>query len=286
MKITFFGGVEGVTGSRNLVENETTRVLVDCGLFQGADNIDKKNYDHFPIDPHSIDVLILTHAHIDHTGYIPALVKNGFSKNIYCSGATFALCKILLLDSAMLQEEDAKKINQYRSQDKKKIEPLYSTQDAENALSLFKPIPYDHVIKIGSLSFKLVRSGHILGSSFVEISDNHTTLTFSEDLGRPHQTIIKPPPHLTGTDYLVLESTYGNRLHKEGDSAVLLAEAVQNIIKKKGILIIPAFAVGRTQIILYYLFLLKKQFPHIPIFLDSPMAINVTDLYCEFNDEH
>jgi len=284
MKITFLGGVQEVTGSRTLVEDASSCVLVDCGLFQEGG--DRKNRGRFPVDPRRIDALILTHAHIDHTGYIPALVIQGFSGPIYCSAATFALCRIMLLDSAMIQEEDAKRINERRTQRQKKVEPLYTTKDVEQALQLFKPIAYDHDVPIGSLSFKLVRSGHILGSAFVELSNDTTTITFSGDLGRPNQTVIKPRPELTGTDYLVLESTYGNRLHKKGNSLDVLKSVVQQTIATRGILLIPAFAVGRTQLLLYYLFELRTQFPAIPIFLDSPMAINVTDLYCEFDAEH
>lgn len=285
MKITFLGATEEVTGSRYLIEQDNTRVLIDCGLFQGEESYNKRNWAPFAIEPSSINALILTHAHIDHTGYIPILVKNGFRGPIYCSKPTFELCKILLLDSAMIQEEDAKKQNE--DEHLNKVKPLYTRKDAEHALRYFKPIAYDADTSLGNaLSFKLIQSGHILGAAFVILSDGKKIVTFSGDLGRPQQLIMKSPPYLTHTDYLVLESTYGNRLHKKGDPLEVLKQVVKKIVDQRGVLIIPAFAVGRTQIILYYLFQLKELLHDIPIFLDSPMAINVTDLYCDFNDEH
>lgn len=285
MKITFLGATQEVTGSRSLIEQGDTKILVDCGLFQGDTDLREQNWDPFPIEPSTIDAIVLTHAHIDHTGYIPALVKSGFRGPIYCSKPTFELCKILLLDSAMIQEEDAKKRNKYEHS--KKVEPLYTRKDAEHALRYFKSIEYDTDISLGSgLRCKLIQSGHILGASFVVVSDGKQALTFSGDLGRPHQLIMKSPPYITDTDYLVLESTYGNRLHKEGDPLNVLEQVVTKTVHQGGVLIIPAFAVGRTQIILYYLFQLRKQLQGVPVFLDSPMAINVTDLYCDFNNEH
>lgn len=285
MKITFMGATQEVTGSRTLIEQGDTKVLIDCGLFQGDVQLREQNWDPFPVDPHSIKSLVLTHAHIDHTGYIPAFVKKGFKGPIYCSKPTFELCKILLLDSAMIQEEDAKKQNE--EDPSHKIFPLYTREDAEYALRFFKPIAYDTEIDLGDgLRCRLIQSGHILGASFVVLSDGKRTLTFSGDLGRPQQVVMKSPPFLTSTDYLVLESTYGDRLHKEGDPEGILKRVVEKTVKQGGVLIIPAFAVGRTQIILYYLFQMRELLKKVPIFLDSPMAINVTQLYCDFNNEH
>lgn len=276
MKITFFGAVGQVTGSRYLVEDGGTKILVDCGLFQGDRKLTKRNWDEFPIDPRSIDSIILTHAHIDHTGYIPLLVKNGFTGKIYCSKATYALCEILLVDSGSLQEQEAEN-------------PLYTIVDAQRSLNAFVPIEYDQSMTIGeSLTFKLVASGHILGASFVIISDGKRTLSFSGDLGRPNQLIMKSPPPLEQTDYLVLDSTYGDRLHAEGNPLEVLGNLVNKMVAKGGVLILPVFAVGRAQTILYCLYELKQKkiIPDIPIFLDSPMAIKVTNLFCNFNDEH
>ncbi len=287
MKITFFGAAEVVTGSKYLIENEGTKILVDCGLFQGDREISRRNWDTFPVEPSSIDAVVLTHAHIDHSGYVPVLVKNGFRGKIYCSKATYELCAILLADSGALQEEDAKEA--YKHGDSNHSVPLYTVKDAEYSLSFFQVIDYNQTVSIGtSLNITLVPSGHILGSSFVIISDGKQTLTFSGDLGRPKQLIMKAPTHLKKTDFLVIESTYGNRLHAQGDPIKALGEVVHKAAAKGGVLLIPAFAVGRTQTILYCLYQLKQKgaLPHIPIFLDSPMAINVTDLFCNFQDEH
>lgn len=278
MKITFLGAVEEVTGSKYLIEDEDVKILVDCGLFQGNKEITQHNWEPLPIDPQLIDAIILTHAHIDHTGYIPVLVKNGFKGKIYCSKATYALCEILLMDSGSLQE--AHSTNRT---------PLYTVRDVEYSLQFFQTVTYDTVFMLGKfLHITLVSSHHILGASFVIISDGKQKLTFSGDLGRPHSLIMRPTPHLKQTDFLVLESTYGNRLHNESDPLKDLSIIVNETINKGGILIIPAFAVGRTQTILYCLYQLKKKniIPDIPIFLDSPMAIRVTDLLCQFNDEH
>jgi len=287
MKITFLGAVEEVTGSKYLIEHEDTKILVDCGLFQGE--FKKHNWDKFPIEPSSIDAVVLTHAHIDHTGYIPALVKNGFRGKIYCSKATLALCSILLIDSGYLQEEDAKNANKEGYSRHHPALPLYTGADAQNSLTFFQVVDYNKILKIGkSLNVTLISSGHILGASFVVISDGKQTITFSGDLGRPNQPVMKSPPHLKKTDFLVVESTYGDRLHEKDDPIEVIGEIVNKTVAKGGVIIIPAFAVGRTQMILYYLYQLKQKkiIPDIPIFLDSPMAINVTNLLCKFKDEH
>ena len=298
MKITFFGAVKTVTGSKYLIEYENTKILVDCGLLQGTRDLTKHNWDKFPVDPKGIDALVLTHAHMDHTGYIPAFVKKGFKGKIYCSRATYELCAILLVDSGYLQEEQAKRINAYnqrRANDTNHVNPprppalpLYTKQDAEDSLRYFQPVDYDTAETINSLQVTLIRSGHILGSSFVVVSDGKERLTFSGDLGRPHQEILKAPPYLKETDYLVLESTYGNRIHEEQDSVKRLGDIINKTVKKGGLTIIAAFAVMRTQTILYFLHQLKtnKIIPAIPIFLDSPEAIKVTNLFCKFKDEH
>ena len=288
MKITFLGAAEEVTGSKYLIEHEDTKILVDCGLFQGNSELSKRNWDKFPIEPSSIDAVVLTHAHIDHSGYIPLLVKNGFKNKIYCSKGTFELCSILLVDSGILQEEDANHANKYGYSSHRPALPLYTEIDAEHSLKYFQVIDYDTVLAIGkSLKVTLIRSSHILGSSFITISDGKQKITFSGDLGCPNQLIMKSPTHLKKTDFLVIESTYGNKLHEKGDPINAIGEVVNKTVAKGGVLIIPAFAVGRTQTILYCLYQLKQKkiIPDIPIFLDSPMAINVTNLLCKFKDE-
>lgn len=289
MKITFLGAVEEVTGSRYLVESEGIKILVDCGMFQGPWELTQRNMDPFPVDPKSIDALILTHAHIDHTGYIPALLKKGFRGKIYCSKGTYALCSLLLVDSGSLQEERMKGEFTRGGPDHPPSVALYTARDAEKSLKFFQPVDYNTVINIGkSLTCTLIRSGHILGSAFVVLSDGKQKLTFSGDLGQPRQSFLKSPPHLKQTDYLVIESTYGNRLHEKNDPLQILSEVINETVAKGGVLIIPCFAVERAQTILYYLYKLKQKqaIANIPIFLDSPMAINITDLLCKFKDEY
>ncbi len=289
MKITFLGATQEVTGSKYLLEKDTTKFLVDCGLFQGDKELRQRNWESFSIEPHKVDAIVLTHAHIDHIGYIPLLVKNGFKGKIYCSKATYELCRILLLDSGSIQEQDAKRYNKKGSPDGVPAMPLYTVADAEYSLQFFQTVKYDERFTIGgSFDITLIRSGHILGAAFVIVSDGKETVTFSGDLGRSDQPIMESPPHIKETDYLVLESTYGNRLHKDADPMTVLGEIVSKTAARGGVVIIPAFAVGRTQMILYYLYQLKKMkvIPDIPIYLDSPMGISVTDLFCRFSAEH
>lgn len=288
MKITFLGAVEEVTGSKYLVEHDGVKILVDCGLYQGPEDIKRRNREKFPIEPSSIHAVVLTHAHLDHTGYIPALIKNGFRGKVYCSKATYALAAILLKDTGFLQEEDAKRANAYGGSDHAPVLPLYTQADAEKALTFFQAVDYDTIFSIDSLKVKLIRSYHILGSSFVVISDGTETLSFSGDLGRPHQLMMKSPPPLKQTDFLVLESTYGDKLHEQDNSLKELSEIINKTISQQGVILIPSFAIERTQTVLYCLYQLRQQnsIPKIPVYLDSPMAIHVNNLFSTFKDEH
>lgn len=288
MKITFLGAAETVTGSKYLVEQGNTKILVDCGMFQGPKEIRNLNWQDFPIDPSRIDAIVVTHAHIDHTGYIPRFVNLGFTGKVYSSEGTFALCKILLRDSGAIQEEHARKVNKYGYSEHKPALPLYTKDDAEKSLQSFQTVQFDIAFTIGSFTIKLTRAGHILGASSVQVSNGEKTITFSGDLGRPNQLLIKEPAVVQQTDYLVLESTYGNRRHEQSDPTKELGEIVNQTVAKGGKLIIPAFAVGRTQMLLYSLYQLKQQkiISDIPVFVDSPMATGVTELYCQFKDEH
>ena len=281
MKITFLGAVETVTGSKYLLEHKDKKILVDCGLFQGHKELRERNWAKFPTNPHEIDAVILTHAHIDHSGYIPLLVKNGFCGKIFCSEATFDLCKILLPDSGFLQEEAAENANRHGYSRHKPALPLYTEEEAQESLDFFQPIAFGQQYKFDEdFYFTLSNSGHILGSTFVSIFFNNQNIVFSGDLGRPNDPIMKPPVKLEQADYLLIESTYGNRLHKKTDPAKILKEVINKTVKRGGVLIIPAFAVGRAQNIMFYLHQLIKEnaIPDVPIFLDSPMAVSAAEI--------
>lgn len=288
MKITFLGATKTVTGSKYLIESKDKKYLIDCGLFQGYKELRLRNWDRFPIDPASIEALILTHAHIDHSGYIPRLVSKGFKGKIYCTPATRDLCEILLLDSAHLQEEDARRANHYHYTKHKPALPLYTREDAKKALKLFKPVDFEMPFTLNNnLHFTFSQAGHILGSSFITLTGDETTVTFSGDLGRQHDPVMEPPEPPKQSDYLVIESTYGDRLHGNTDPMEELREIIVSTSSKGGSILIPAFAVGRTQSILYYLHQLKKSksIPNLPIYVDSPMATSATELFCKYNQE-
>lgn len=284
MKLTFLGATGTVTGSKYLIENNDKRILIDCGLFQGLKELRLRNWQELPVDPSSISAILLTHAHLDHCGYIPKLIKDGFRGPIYCSAATFDLCKLILTDSGRIQEEDAEQANKHGYSRHDPALPLYTEQDAIDSLTYFKIAsfgqPY-HLPDLG-LSFTLHHAGHILGAAFIRISDeNNTSILFSGDLGRMNDPVMNPPVQIQNADYLVVESTYGDRLHDTNNPENEIGEIIHRTIGRGGTVIIPAFAVGRTQAILYYLYQLKltKRLPqNIPIYLDSPMAINASEL--------
>ncbi|MBN20970.1 MAG: MBL fold metallo-hydrolase [Bdellovibrionaceae bacterium] len=291
MKITFLGGTGTVTGSKYLLESSgfDGPVLVDCGLFQGLKNLRLRNWQGLPFDVKNLSAIILTHAHLDHTGYIPLLVKSGYKGPIYCSEATYELCKILLPDSGHLQEEEARYANKRGFSKHQPALPLYTLEDAQKSLQSFKPVRRHQKIPLSKqASFELFNAGHILGSSVVRIETEGKRLVFSGDLGRPDDLVMKPPESLPDCDYLVVESTYGNRKHERVDPVGLLKEIVDEAWANKGVVIIPSFAVGRAQTLLYILSELNRQgkLPDIPVYLNSPMATNVTHVFCHFQDEH
>lgn len=289
MQITFLGAAETVTGSRFLLNLEGKNVLVDCGLFQGLKELRRRNWDAFPIPPHQIDLIILTHAHIDHTGYLPLLVKNGFSGKVLCSDATRDLCQILLPDSGYLQEEEAKFANKYGYSKHHPAKPLYTREDAEKSLKYLRAIPFRKNYKFGDETFiSLIPAGHILGAAFVQIRYANSTLLFSGDLGRPSDPIMHPPAIMQATDYLVLESTYGDRLHLKRDPLDELADIICRTAAQGGTIIIPAFAVGRAQHLLYMMYQLKQsnRIPDLPVYLDSPMARDATDIFRKYTALH
>lgn len=289
MKITFLGATKTVTGSKYLIEYNNSRILIDCGLFQGHKELRLRNWENFPINPSSIDAIILTHAHLDHSGYIPLLVKKGFTGKIYCSEATFDLCRILLPDSGYIQEEDAARANRYGYTKHSPALPLYTEEDAENSLEYFHPLGFGTPHHVNDdLHFTFSRAGHILGSSFITLSSGKKTIVFSGDLGRAHDPVMVDPAILQNADYIIIESTYGDRLHVKTDPAEELGKIINKTAAGGGSVLIPAFAVGRAQSILYYLYKLKSQgaIANLPIFLDSPMAISATDLLHKYKNEH
>jgi metallo-beta-lactamase family protein len=290
MKLSFLGATFTVTGSKYLLEVDEKRYLIDCGLFQGHKELRLRNREPFPINPRAIEAVILTHAHLDHSGYIPLLIKQGFKGKIYASHATRDLCEILLLDAGRIQEEDARRANRYGYSKHHPALPLYTESDAKNSLKYFQCIDFDKEYHLkNDLTFSLSRSGHILGSSFITIKNNDTTLVFSGDIGRPQDPVMTHPVKITFADYLILESTYGNRQHPDIDVLTQLEEIINSTFAKGGTVVIPAFAVGRTQILLYYIYKLKQEkrlSPYVPIYLDSPMAQDVTTLWNHYSDEH
>lgn len=289
MNITFLGATGTVTGSKYLVSTEKSKVLVDCGLFQGLKQLRLKNWKPLPVDPVTIDVVVLTHAHIDHTGYLPLLVKNGFSGKVYCSEATVALCEILLPDSAYLQEEEARYANMRGFSKHNPALPLYTQEDAERALELLVPVPFEQEVEVAEgVSVKFLPAGHILGASLIMMRSEGKSILFSGDIGRLHDPLMLSPAIVRQADYLVLESTYGNRLHDKEDPEIKLAEIINRTYQRGGVLVVPVFAVGRAQELLYYIQSLKdkRQIPDIPVYLNSPMAVDATAIFMHHCDLH
>ena len=282
MQITFLGATETVTGSKYLLSFDNGKnILLDCGLFQGEKELRLRNWSALPFDPKILNAVILTHAHIDHTGYLPLLVKNGFKGPIFCTQGTKDLCDILLPDSAHLQEEDAKHANSHHYSKHAPALPLYTIKDARKALKLFRPQPYNSIVElIKGVNFQFIPAGHIIGASLVRIQSEGKSILFTGDLGRMNDPVMQAPTPMQQTDYLVTESTYGDRLHEEDHPKNILKCIIDQTYKRGGTVLIPAFAVGRTQTILHYLSELKKEnaLPDIPIYLDSPMAINATNV--------
>ncbi|HBM13005.1 MAG TPA: MBL fold metallo-hydrolase, partial [Rhodospirillaceae bacterium] len=288
MNITFLGGTETVTGSKFLVETGQTRVLVDCGLFQGYKWLRKRNRQPLPLDIASLDAVLLTHAHLDHSGYIPVLYKQGFRGAVYTHHATRELCSILLADSGHLQEEEAHSLGRHKLSRHENPEPLYDQEDAEACMELFQSVDFHQVIQLGDIRFHLRQVGHILGAACVIIEAEGKCVGFSGDVGRLNDIFMRPPAPLPALDMLMLESTYGNRRHDDADPLSQLADIVNETVDKGGNILIPAFAVGRAQVLQHMLTDLMKagRIPRLPVYLDSPMAIDVSEIYCRYEDQH
>ena len=288
MKIQFIGAAQTVTGSQHLLEINGKKILLDCGLYQGRRKEAYEVNKNFLFDPEKIDVMLLSHAHIDHTGNIPHLVKSGFKGHIYTTSATVDLCQIMLRDSAYLQERDLKFVNRQRSKENKNLfEPLYTIEDVEASMGNFIGVQYDKTIEVApGVKATWRDAGHILGSAgiLLEIRDNgkFIRLGFSGDIGRPEMPVIRDPDILNDLDALIMESTYGNKLHPVSmEVEEEVAAVINEVLERNGKIIIPAFAVGRTQLFVYILHKLfdQNRIPAIPIFVDSPLAVNSTEVF-------
>ena len=290
MRIQFLGGTGTVTGSKYLLTTGAARILVDCGLFQGFKQLRLRNWAALPFDPSTLDAVVLTHAHLDHSGYLPLLVKAGFRGKIYCSEATQDLCKILLPDSGHLQEEDAAAANRHGYSRHSPAMPLYTEEDARIALRQFAALDFGTPTAVApGLYATLSRAGHVLGAAIVALDDGSRRITFSGDLGRSDDILMAPPAALEATDYLVVESTYGNRVHDRADPTEALGRVIRDTAARGGVVVIPAFAVGRSQSLMYTMHRLKAcgAIPALlPVYLDSPMAKDATAIYCKHRAEH
>lgn len=289
MEISFLGAAGTVTGSKYLVSTGERRILVECGLFQGLKELRLRNWAPLPIPAHTIDAVVLTHAHMDHSGYLPSLRKQGFTGKIFCTAATLDLCGLLLRDSGSIQEEDAAYANRKGFSKHHPALPLYTQKDAEAVMHQFSTVAWerDHYLG-GGISVRFSPAGHILGAAVATLQTPEGRIVFSGDLGRFNDPIMRPPVPIAEADWLVLESTYGDRLHEKADPEEQIEAVVRRVTERGGVLLIPAFAVGRSQLMLYHLHRLKARglFTNVPVFLNSPMAANVGELLCEYHFEH
>lgn len=287
--LRFLGGTETVTGSRYLIELGQTRILVDCGLFQGYKNLRERNWKDFPVPADTIDYVILSHAHLDHSGYVPALVAQGFRGQVFVTSGTAELVQVLWPDSAHLLEEEAERANRKGYTKHSPAKPLYTQSDVEQALSKLKLVPFGKKFELTTgASFEFLHAGHILGAAQVRLEINGQSIHFTGDLGRANDPLMLPPESYAGSDILITESTYGDRKHPEIDPQEELALPLAKVLDRGGTVIIPAFAVGRTQALLLHTWRLMQsgRIPRVPIFVNSPMARSATASYHKHQEEH
>ena len=289
LSLTSLGGAGTVTGSKHLLTSGDTRILIDCGLFQGLKNLRELNWQRLDVSPRDIDAVVLTHAHLDHCGYLPRLILDGFRGKIYCTQATRDVAELILLDSAWLQEKDADFANRKGFSRHKPALPLYTVPDAERALKHFQPVALHSEVELpGGARLMLRRAGHILGATTAQIDIGGQRIVFSGDLGRYGDRVMHDPETVPSADYVVIESTYGNRRHDRSDAVKALGDVISRTVQRGGTVVVPAFAVGRAQSLIHDLWLLRQQggLNNVPVFLDSPMATNATELLYRHKSDH
>jgi metallo-beta-lactamase family protein len=287
-KLTFHGAARTVTGSKHLLEVDGRRILVDCGQFQGRKDLRLLNWTEFPFDPKGLDAVVLTHAHIDHSGLLPRLVAAGYKGRIYCTPGTLELCGLVLPDAGRIQEEDAKQANRHGYTKHKPAEPLFTEADALRALTQLQPFGFDRPVDLGGgISFDFQPAGHLLGSAYVRMRTTTGTIVFGGDLGRYGRPVLQDPKPIAEADVLLLESTYGDRLHPADDDGERLAEVIRTTIDRRGKVIIPSFAIGRVEEVLYWVRRLEEEgrIPVVPVYVDSPMAQEALNFYARRSEE-
>jgi metallo-beta-lactamase family protein len=287
--LRFLGAAGTVTGSRYLIEWGQRRILIDCGLFQGFKVLRRRNRKPFPVRPASIDTVLLTHAHLDHSGYFPALVRAGYRGRLLCTHATKELCGLILPDSGHLQEDEAKYARRKRFSKHKNPKPLYTLEEAQTALETFETVQFRKSVDLGDgVVAEFIPAGHLLGAAQIRLTINGTTVHFSGDLGHEPDPLMRAPQPFGGADVLICESTYGNRRHAEISHEAELAPVLKRVLARGGTVLIPSFAVGRAQGLMYHIARLmnRNEIPRVPVFLNSPMAVDATDIYHRHHDEH
>ena len=284
ISLTFLGAARTVTGSKYLLDTGSAKVLIDCGLFQGLKELRERNWQELHFKPSELHAVVLTHAHLDHCGYLPRLVKNGFNGRVYCTAGTRDLCRIVLPDSGRIQEEDAANANRHGYSRHQPALPLYTEADAFRAVSLLQPVGYERPMPVApGVEVDFINAGHLLGSAYARVRTSGTTVLFGGDLGRFDRPVLPDPAFVAEADYLLVESTYGNRIHERDDEGAKLAAVVNETISRGGKVIIPAFAIGRVEELLYWIRRLEehKRIPVVPVFVDSPMATEALARYTE-----
>jgi metallo-beta-lactamase family protein len=284
MTLTFLGAAQTVTGSKYLLDTGAAKVLIDCGLFQGLKELRERNWTNLPITPSEIDAAVLTHAHLDHCGYLPRLVAQGFRGRVFCTAGTQDLCRIVLPDSGRIQEEDAANANRHAFSKHAPALPLYTEAEAFRALSQLQPVGYDRPMPLADgVEVDFINAGHLLGSAYARIRTGGKTVLFGGDLGRFGRPVLPDPTFVEEADYLLLESTYGNRVHEQDDDGDALAGLIKSTAERGGKVIIPAFAIGRVEELLYWIKRLEddRRIPSLPVFVDSPMATEALARYTE-----